>query len=128
MNMNRLGRSLIVVVAVAVLTGCSGNTGSEADEDAARAAQVQEESGTEFALSDTYDEVRNGARLILTYDAPSNSFAGSVQNTTEDTLDQVRVEVHLSNGVELGPTTPTADRAGSDVREPVESALEGARI
>ena len=65
-----------------------------------------EESGTELALNETYDKVRNGARLILTYDAQSNSFNGTVENTTERTLGRVRVEVHLSNGKELGPTTP----------------------
>ena len=65
-----------------------------------------EESGTEYALNETYDNVRNGARLILAYDAQSNSFNGTVENTTERTLERVRVEVHLSNGKELGPTTP----------------------
>jgi hypothetical protein len=42
----------------------------------------------------------------MTYDAGSNSFSGTVENTTERTLERVRVEVHLSNGKELGPTTP----------------------
>jgi hypothetical protein len=67
----------------------------------------EEESGAELALDERYDAVRNGARLILTYDVQSNSFNGSVENTTDYTLKQVRVEVHLSNGEELGPTTPT---------------------
>lgn len=65
-----------------------------------------EESGAEFALTETYDEIRHGARLILAYDAESNSFQGTVENTTDETLERVRVEVHLSNGRELGPTTP----------------------
>ena len=66
----------------------------------------EEESGTELALDDTYDAFRYGARLYLIYNAQRNSFDGFVENTTETTLKQVRVEVHLSNGVELGPTTP----------------------
>lgn len=65
-----------------------------------------EETGTELTLTDRYDEVRNGARLILAYDRDTNSFVGTVENTTENTLEQVRVEVHLSNGKELGPTAP----------------------
>ena len=65
-----------------------------------------EESGTELALNQAYDNIRNGARLILAYDAESNSFSGTVENTTDKILEQVRVEVHLSNGKELGPTTP----------------------
>ncbi len=65
-----------------------------------------EESGTQFAPSETYDAVRAGARLILSYDSTANEFTGTVANTTEARLSRVRVEVHLSNGVELGPTTP----------------------
>ena len=59
-----------------------------------------------LALGETYDAVRSGARLILKYDAPSNSFKGTVENTTNGVLGRVRIEVHLSNGTELGPTTP----------------------
>jgi hypothetical protein len=65
-----------------------------------------EESGTELALNETYNAGRNGVRLILGYNAVSNSFNGTVKNITERTLRRVRVEVHLSNGIELGPTTP----------------------
>ena len=60
-----------------------------------------------LALDETFDAVRSGARLVLSYDAPSNSFRGTVENTTNGVLDRVRIEVHLSNGAELGPTTPT---------------------
>ena len=67
-----------------------------------------------LALDETFDAVRNGARLVLSYDAPSNSFKGTVENTTNGVLDRVRIEVHLSNGAELGPTTPT-DMAPAEV-------------
>ena len=67
-----------------------------------------------LALDETFDAVRSGARLVLSYDAPSNSFRGTVENTTNGVLDQVRIEVHLSNGAELGPTTPT-DMAPGEV-------------
>ena len=67
-----------------------------------------------LALDETFDAVRSGARLILSYDAPSNSFKGTVENTTNGVLDAVRIEVHLSNGSELGPTTPT-DMAPGEV-------------
>ena len=66
-----------------------------------------EEAGTQFALDETFDEIRAGARLVLSYDSTSNAFIGNVENTTDATLRRVRVEVHLSNGTELGPTTPT---------------------
>ena len=76
----------------------------ESSEDAG--ASEGEESGTTLILTERYDTVRKGARLILVYDAESNAFSGTVENTTDSTLQQVRVEVHLSNGVELGPTAP----------------------
>ena len=67
-----------------------------------------------LALDETFDAVRSGARLILKYDAISNSFKRTVENTTNGVLDRVRIEVHLSNGTELGPTTPT-DMAPGEV-------------
>ena len=80
-------------------SGEHGSSESERDDG-------DEESGTQFAKDSVYDETRSGARLILSYDADADAFVGTVENTTADTLSQVRVEVHLSNGVELGPTTP----------------------
>lgn len=74
-----------------------------------------EESGTEFGLDDVYDNTRNGARLVLRYKRDSNSFVGTVQNTTKATLERVRVEVHLSNGKELGPTIPKNLAAGERI-------------
>lgn len=129
-SMNRIHRTLvtIAVMLAAVISGCSNDkgTGEKQDSDRPTATRGEhdrdggehdrdggehhgeegEESGAELALNDSYDKVRNGARLVLTYDAQSNSFNGTVENTTEKTLKRVRVEVHLSNGKELGPTTP----------------------
>ena len=79
---------------------------SESGEGGEEPGEGGEESGTQFAPSETYDAVRAGARLILSYDSTANEFTGTVANTTEARLSRVRVEVHLSNGVELGPTTP----------------------
>ena len=81
------------------ISGCSKTEELSVDDG-------DEESNVELTLTDTYDKVRNGARLILNYEAQSNAFKGTVENTTNETLKQVRVEVHLSNGKELGPTTP----------------------
>ena len=88
---------ITVMLTVGLISGCS-------NDDILK--DSGEESSTELTLNETYDNVRNGARLILAYDAQSNSFKGTVANTTDETLTQVRVEVHLSNGIELGPTTP----------------------
>ncbi|MCE2470831.1 MAG: hypothetical protein J4G18_02835, partial [Anaerolineae bacterium] len=59
-----------------------------------------------------YDVTRNGARLVMRYDEANNRFVGKVANMSKATLTRVRVEIHLSNGVELGPTTPTDVPAG----------------
>ena len=101
--------AIVLVLAISVINGCSRMTEQHTAEEG-------EESGTELALNETYDKVRNGARLILAYNAQSNSFEGTVENTTAETLKRVRVEVHLSNGKELGPT-PSADLAPGEKRD-----------
>ena len=87
----------------------SGGEGSEGGIEGAGesgASGSEEASGATLAADETFDAVRAGARLILGYDAESNAFSGTVENTTNSTLTRVRVEVHLSNGTELGPTSP----------------------
>ena len=74
--------------------------------DGAGNGEGGEESATQYSQAQTYDETRAGARLVLRYDPVTQTFTGTVTNTTDATLSRVRVEVHLSNGVELGPTTP----------------------
>ncbi len=93
---------LIGFMGAAAIGGCAGT----ADAGSGAHGTGGEESGTLLTLDQTYDAVRNGARLILRYDAEANAFTGTVRNITEATLSLVRVEVHLSNGTELGPTTP----------------------
>ncbi len=83
--------------------GSAGENGSESG-----GADEKEGSGDNaLAPDETLDMTINGAQLVLGYDSASNTFEGTVENTTSQGLDRVRVEVHLSNGTELGPTTPT---------------------
>ncbi len=72
----------------------------------------EEESGVQIGLGESWDATRRGARLILSFDPASNAFVGTVENTTQETLCAVRVEVHLSTGTELGPTERTDLPAG----------------
>ncbi len=117
---------LITTMLAAAISGCSSATENDKDQDLSKFTVEQsehkresvessdetdeggasEESGDALTLNETYDVVRNGVRLIINYDKKSNSFKGIIENTTVNTLTQVRVEVHLSNGKELGPTTP----------------------
>ena len=82
-----------------------------------------EESGVYIGRGETWDVVRRGARLVLKFDAASNSFVGTVENTTASTLCSVRVEVHLSTGTELGPTPRTDLPSGQ--KTDVTLATEG---
>ena len=79
----------------------------EGGRESSESVGEEEDRTNSLALDETFDMVRSGARLVLNYDSASNSFEGTVRNTTDGVLSRVRVEVHLSNGTELGPTTPT---------------------
>ena len=96
-------RHVAIVLTSILLTvpfGCK-NTSSTTEHDGGGEG---EEAGIRFAVDETYDVVRKGVRLILSYDSESSAFAGAVRNVTDETIQAVRVEVHLSNGTELGPT------------------------
>ena len=113
-----------MLILIAGITGCTrDDVTSEIGEHSVAAGASDEESAVQLALTDTYDHVRNGAHLIISYDEATNSFTGTVKNTTGAILTQVRVEVHLSNGVELGPTPPV-DLAPSE-EIPITLMAEG---
>ena len=102
--------------------GGEGTGGEGASEGGA--AGSEEASGANLAPDETFDAVRGGARLIMNYDAAGNAFTGTVENTTNNVLTNVRIEVHLSNGTELGPTTPVELAPGQvmDVNLPSTAA------
>ncbi len=84
-----------------------GKSGEHAGEgERGEHAGEGEETGPRISINGTHNEVRKGVRLILSFDNESSSFIGTVENITEKTISRVRVEVHLSNGKELGPTEP----------------------
>ena len=53
--------------------------------------------------------------LVIAYDSASDAFIGTVRNSNDRTVEHMRVEVHPSNGVELGPT-PRVDLAAGETR------------
>ena len=120
-------RSLIAPIGVCLallLSSCgegdSESAGHAAGEESGEHSEGAEsgggeESGTQYGKADSYDETRAGARLLVSYEPDEDAFVGTVENTTDAVLDEVRIEVHLSNGVELGPTTPGDLRAGETV-------------
>ena len=101
------------LILITGIIGCStDDQTSETGENPVAAGGSDEESSVRYSLNDKYDEVRNGARLVISYDAATDAFIGTVTNTTTGILTQVRVEVHLYEGTvtvdELGPT-PNVD-------------------
>ena len=59
-----------------------------AEKAVAAASGSEEGSGANLAPDATFDAVRGGARLILNYDAASNAFTGTVENTTGNAAEQ----------------------------------------
>lgn len=84
--------------------GSGGESGGE--HGGGESGGGEEGSAAMLASDATFDQTRNGARLTMGYDTASNAFTGTVANATDSTLTRVRIEVHLDNGTELGPTTP----------------------
>jgi len=102
--------------------GEGGEHGGEGHDEGGE-GEEGEEGGELISKEATWDATRRGARLVLTYDAGTDSFVGTVENTTNAPLCAVRVEVHLAAGSELGPTART-DLAGGQSRS-VTLAVEG---
>lgn len=98
----RLAVILLTCVVLMTTVGCNN-----APQERVHAGEgAEEEPNIRLGLTETFDTVRKGVRLILTYDKTSSSFVGTVENVSSEKVHAVRVEVHLSNGVELGPTAP----------------------
>ena len=99
-------------------SGEDGEGSGSGEHDGEGSESGDEESAQQYTKGEIYDQVRRGARLVISYNSGANAFIGTVENTTENTLTKVRVEVHLSNGVELGPTTPIdlAPGESADIR------------
>lgn len=114
---------ILTAIAIVLIAGIFGCSRDVTDGNPMTVETDSEESTVQLSLSDTYDNVRNGAHLIMSYDAATNSFEGTVKNTTNAILSQVRVEVHLSNGVELGPTSPVDLAPGEQI--PIVLIAEG---
>ncbi len=100
--------AVLVVMALLSVTifGCSNRQKENGDKNSTKQETTHDEhSGQQLAIDDVYDEVRKGTHLQLSFDIEASEFVGIVENVSDQILDRVRVEVHLSNGTELGPTT-----------------------
>ena len=106
----KLALLLGVVGATLVIFGATYATRDNIQQKEQAAWKIMqeegEESGKKLSPTETYDQVHKGVRLVLAFHNASSYFLGSVENVTDKKVKSVRVEVHLSNGKELG-TEPT---------------------
>ncbi|MXX55307.1 MAG: hypothetical protein F4106_11735 [Gemmatimonadetes bacterium] len=96
MTRHKTHGSAVVLALMIMLSACADSL-TEAGE-----------SGTRWNPDETATETRSGVTLILSYDSSSQRFNGTATNTTNSPVSDVRVEIHLSNGTELGPTPRTS--------------------
>ncbi len=93
MTRHALAPRTAILALVAVLAACTDNGLTEPGE-----------SGTRWNADETATDSRRGVDLTISYNASAQRFDGSVTNTNASAVTDVRVEIHLSNGTELGPT------------------------
>ena len=117
--------TMIAFALIIGITGCSNDQENPVTANPIAGGGSDEESANQLTLAETYDHTRKGARLILDYDAATNTFKGTVENTTNAVLQRVRVEIHLFNSQgpnppdpELGPTPPVDLTPGQKI--PIE--------
>jgi len=79
--------------------------------------------GTFIPVTDTWDSVRDGLHVVLSYDEGLDAFKGMITNNTSGTLCDAQVSVQLENGPDLGPSTPVDLDAGA--ARPVEIRVDG---
>ncbi len=115
--------SLVLLVAFSA-AGCSGSPTEPTEAHGPEGTGGESgESGTRYAPGDEARELRGGVELVMRFEQGGERFTGTVRNTASETVRDVRVEIHLSNGVELGPT-PRVDLVAGETR-PVELDARG---
>lgn len=99
--------------------GGEGNEGPNGEGNEGPNGEGGNESGMLWSCTETADEIVNGVRLILSYDAAAELFVGTLENLNTVIAPQARVEIHVfdaaGKSVEYGPTTP-ADMAPGEKR------------
>jgi hypothetical protein len=104
MKMSRFFAPILMSILLITTITCKDESKEVKHESESAIVSEGEESVLHLTNAETYDAVRNGVRLILAYDETSSTFIGTAQNVTDQPISAVHVEVHLSNGTELGPT------------------------
>ncbi len=96
--------------------------GEHEEGDGEEHSEEGEESEVQIARGARWIATRDDVRLILSFNSESESFTGRAENSANEPL-CVRVEVHLSTGIELGPTETIVVPYGGSA--PVTLSAEG---
>lgn len=89
---------IINLLALALLAACSSTEPGEG--------------GERWDKDEVATVTRSGVKLVIRYYSADEEFRGAMTNTTNSSVSGARVEIHLSNGKELGPTPRTTLAAG----------------
>ena len=108
----KIKRTAGIAFIVAMMMSFTFNSNLLAQEE----GEHGEESGKMYSKTQIYEMVKSGVKLTLKYDKAASAFLGIMENVSKMTAESARVEVHLSNGVELGPTKPGNLKAGEKVK------------
>ncbi|MDE2974305.1 MAG: hypothetical protein OXU64_06205 [Gemmatimonadota bacterium] len=74
------------------------------------------EGGKRWDKDEPATVTRSGVKLVIRYHSSDEEFRGTMTNTTSSSVSDARVEIHLSNGKELGPT-PRTTLAGDESKD-----------
>ena len=97
---------IVLVIAGSLIVSCTGNSTGSKDN----------ETGSVLNPNETYNMNLAGVNIYLDYDPEANLFNGYIENTTENIITRVGIRIHLSSGVELGPT-PAVDLMPGERKE-----------
>lgn len=132
--------STLLALTIFAVTACSASTeesgiagkeemeaveGGHSDTAGETALPQGDQSGTYIVREATWNGVRRGVRLEMRMDDESGSFTGTVTNTTDARICAVRVEVHLADGPELGPTDQVDLAAGTTAPMTLDAEGQG---
>ena len=98
MKMLSKRHTLALILALLAVPACSGTEPGEG--------------GKQWQPHEMATVSNGGVTLTISYDSSAERFDGTMTNTTNSTVANVRVEIHLSNGTELGPTPRVNIEAG----------------
>ena len=82
------------------------------------------EGGEQWDKDEVATVTRSGVKLVIQYHSADEEFRGTMTNTTDSAVSDARVEIHLSNGKELGPTPRTTLAAGESKDVTLDAARE----